>query len=233
MIVLKELCDEHDLTIANEAGDSRAEANSTFRSNMGGLRRIDYIIYGRGLDMDHVEANARIDLGSDHRALMAWDHFEAPPQEIQRKRKKIMRGWNPGIHDQIKYHGSLKKAFEDSQDHFMSSLIEVIKTSAERNGTLSNGPHGLKRPERSAELKEKIRKRRYSREPIERCQLSKDINQFTRQELRKWRTMGSMYLLEKFEDTKQLQKIILDPVKESVSYRSFRLPCFPNRVLFY
>ena len=79
--------------------------------------------------------------------------------------------------------------------------------------TSSGQAFGGGKPEKSMALKTLIYQRRHCRIKLERRQFSKDIFKLARQELRKWRTMWANHLLDKFRNTKHLQKINIDPVQ--------------------
>ena len=75
---------------------------------------------------------------------------------------------------------------------------------------LANGPNGVRRPEKSLELKILLKQRRETRDPSEKSRLSKAIYKQVRQELRKWRTIWAEYSLKKFKDTRHIHKINSD-----------------------
>ena len=64
-------CAEHSLVISNGTGPADTSENWTFRSRLGALRRIDYIVYGAGLSCLNSRAIDDLDLGSDHRCVQA------------------------------------------------------------------------------------------------------------------------------------------------------------------
>ena len=59
-----------------------------------------------------------------------------------------------------------------------------------------------------------MHQRRQERDPVSRRMLSKKIHKQARQELRCWRTLWSEHLLTKFRNTKFIQKVNIDPVKQ-------------------
>ena len=81
---MDDLCQEFDLAIAN---DDTGNINSywTFRSSMGFLRRIDYVLFSRGLIKRAAYASNELDLGSDHRAVRAEFEFQRPAETKQSK----------------------------------------------------------------------------------------------------------------------------------------------------
>ena len=65
------------------------------------------------------------------------------------------------------------------------------------------------------ELKDLILQRKETRDSYGRRNLSKLILKQSRKELRMWKAKCAEYLLEKFENTKYLQKIKISPIKSS------------------
>ena len=72
---MTDLCQQFRLTVANGSGLSSAAANWTFRSTLGVLRRIDYILYSPGISCENALATWDLDLGSDHRSVKASFFF--------------------------------------------------------------------------------------------------------------------------------------------------------------
>ena len=77
------------------------------------------------------------------------------------------------------------------------------------------GYQSSKRPERPQELKYFIHQRRITQYPIRRRPLSKRIANQSRKEKLPWRTLRSSHLLQRFENTKFLQKVQVDQIKSS------------------
>ena len=62
-------------------------------------------------------------------------------------------------------------------------------------------------------LRTLIYQRRHCRDNLERRNLSKAISKVSRQELRRWRTLWADHLLQRFRNTKYLQKVNIDPIQ--------------------
>ena len=72
---MDELCQQFRLKIANGSGLASADANWTFRSTLGAIRRIDYILYSAGCTSESASATWELDFGSDHRSVKALFSF--------------------------------------------------------------------------------------------------------------------------------------------------------------
>lgn len=66
---MRELCHQFRLNSSEEGQSS--QTSWTFRSRLGPLRTIDYILYSEGLNLLGGDASSEIDLGSDHRCVRA------------------------------------------------------------------------------------------------------------------------------------------------------------------
>ena len=97
----------------------------------------------------------------------------------------------------------------------LRDLGKIAVEAAEPSGSRLQGPKGIKRPGQSLELKDLVLQRKETRDTNGRRKLSKLIHKQSRKELRMWKAKWAEYLLEKFENTKYLQKIKISPVKSS------------------
>lgn len=88
--VFQDLCREYQPTIANQNRGAAEAKQLTFRSSLGALRRIDYIVYGGGVDQLKVEANNDIDLGSDYRCVMAHLRLSIADIRVRSRKKKTL-----------------------------------------------------------------------------------------------------------------------------------------------
>ena len=211
---MDELCQQFRLKIGNGTGLASADANWTFRSTLGATRRIDYILYSAGLTSESASATGELDLGLDHRSVKALFSF-MPGHKREKKQVGIKRGWklifnNKGIAEE--YHENLNAQILPGVDCALDDLQSILRDAATITKSSDADPSGV-RPEKSMALKTLIYQRRHSRIHSERKRLSKDIFKFARQELRKWRTMWADRLLNKFRNTKHLQKINIDPIQ--------------------
>lgn len=211
---MTDLCQLFRLTVANGSGLSSAAANWTFRSTLGVLRRIDYILYSPGISCENTLATWDLDLGSDHRSVKA--SFSFMPGYTKKERKvRVKRGWKPrfnvdGVAEE--FHQNITDQMQRGC-HTLGDVESILKDAALITNS-SDQACGGKRPEKSMELKTLIYQRRHCNDNLERRRLSKAIFKLSRQELRKWRTMWADYLLRKFRNTKHLQKINVDPIQK-------------------
>ena len=177
------------------------------------LQSIDYILHSPGLTLENVSATWELDLGSDHRSVKA--SFSYMPGHTKRsKQARIKRGWKLALNkDGIasEFHENIDVQMSGSTFDLLNNLQDMQRDAASITNLNDQGPNGT-RPEKSMALKTLIYQRRHCRINSQRKQLSKDILKLARQELRKWRTMWANYLLEKFRNTKYLQKVNIDPI---------------------
>ena len=201
------------LTIVNGSGLSGAADTWIFRSILGVLRRIDYILYSAGLSCDGGVATSDLDLGSDHRSVKAPFQF-MPGYKTKRKKVCMRRGWKP-IFNEDGIAEDFHKNIDDQMQrecHTLADVQSILRDAASVTKSSDEVPNGG-RPEKSMALKTLIYQRRHSSDNSERKRLSKAIYKMSRQELRKWRTIWADHLLHKFRNTKHLQKINIDPIK--------------------
>ena len=82
--VMNEFCQQFNLTISDEG--KTFDTSWSFRSSLGNVRSIDYIIFSAGLSLIDGYASREVDLGSDHRCLKA--SFEFMPMELHKKKRQ-------------------------------------------------------------------------------------------------------------------------------------------------
>lgn len=116
--------------------------------------------------------------------------------------------------DPEKFQRLLQSRVGQERTISLDELNQILLECAEKAGTIDQGPIGLKRPERSRELKLLIKQLRRSENQEERKRLSKEILKQSRKELRKWRTIWAQHLLTRFKDTKRIHKINDEPVSQ-------------------
>ena len=156
-------------------------------------------------------------MGSDHRnESVSISYFRS--KEAWKLRTRSFKGWKP-ILDESKnadaYHSHLQKLMHDCPPTSLRDLGKIAVEAAEPSGSRLQGPKGIKRPGQSLELKDLVLQRKETRDTNGRRKLSKLIHKQSRKELRMWKAKWAEYLLEKFENTKYLQKIKISPVKSS------------------
>ena len=215
--LLQDLCAEFSLDIAN--GTSLAENPNmwTFKTSWGNFNRLDYVLHSRSLQSSEVSANLDLDMGSDHRNVsVSMSYIRS--KEAWKLRTRSFKGWKP-ILDESKnadaYHSHLQKLMHDCPPTSLRDLGKIVVEAAEPSGSRLQGPKGIKRPGQSLELKDLVLQRKETRDTNGRRKLSKLIHKQSRKELRMWKAKWAEYLLEKFENTKYLQKIKISPIKSS------------------
>ena len=211
---MTDFCHQFRLAVANGSGFHTADDMWTFRSSLGTLRRIDYILYNPGLYCDTVVATWELDLGSDHRSVKASFSF-MPGYKKEKKQIGIKRGWKPILNEDgiaHEFHENIDAQVLCDGGNTLNDLQSMLRDAAPITKSNDEVP-GSARPKKSIELKTLIYQRRHCRINLERKRLSKAIFKLARQELRTWRTMWADCLLTKFRNTKHLQKINIDPIQ--------------------
>lgn len=211
---MDDFCNQHQVKVTNGEGLDSAEDSWTFRSSLGDLRRIDYILASFGLSADSSNAVWDVDLGSDHRAVKASFSFLSPDLENWKK-EPSRRGWKPILDEKghaVKYQLKLDELLNCFPTPDLRRLGNIMKDVAD----IEAGVHGPKfqRPERSEALLALINARRGSRCRRERANLSKAVCKQARSELRCWRSLWANHLLARFSNLKYLQKVNSSPVKK-------------------
>ena len=97
----------------------------------------------------------------------------------------------------------------------LAQLSEACLRAAPLGGSTGSGPNGLRRPDKSPEVRKLIVERKACRDPALRQAVSKSITKAMKKELRAWKTTWTEDLLQRFRNTGFLQKINLEPVKQS------------------
>lgn len=215
---MNDFCQQLNLQIANRSGSVDDASNWTFKSSLGFVRRIDFILHGPMFTSSLTEANWDIDLGSDHRCVRVQLSFTAPKLH-KAKIGRSMRGWKPEFNQDgtaADFHKNIDIQLDhramDNLDDLQSIIHDAASFTASSASTIKNS----RRPERSVQLKMLISQRRRCRDRNERLRLSKEIHRVSRQELRAWKSLWADMLLEKFRDTKYFQKINSDPIQSQV-----------------
>ena len=77
-----------NLTVANSQQDDTIELKHTFRSSLGSLRQLDYILVGPGLLVNYAWATDSLCLGSDHRTVERSLSRKYPGRQSYKKKAK-------------------------------------------------------------------------------------------------------------------------------------------------
>ena len=213
-VFMDDFCNQHQVRVINGEGLDSAEHSWTFRSQLGTLRRIDFILASPGIVNESANAVWDVDLGSDHRAVKASASFMMPDLD-NRKKSPSRKGWKPTFNDDgraTKYQTEMDTLLNSFDNPDLRRLGDIMKDAADSDAT-SNGPK-FQRPEKSEILLALIEARKRSRCRGERANLSKSIYKQTRMELRRWRTLWADHLLSRCANLKYLQKINSSRVKK-------------------
>ena len=153
---------------------------------MGLLRRIDYVLFSRGLVKRASYASNELDLGSDHRAVRAEFEFQRPAESFKAKRKS-MKGWMPRFDEDgtpSECHAKCNELLSAEDEISLQSISVCARHAASTTGSSDSGPQGARRPDQSAALKDLIYQRRLTNSVDERKNISEAILKLSRQELR-------------------------------------------------
>ena len=113
------------------------------------------------------------------------------------------------------YHSHLTRLMDECPPDNLQDLGKIAIQAAIPAGEAFQGPNGVSRPGRSLILKDLVFQRKEARDTQRRRDLSKSILKQARRELRIWKSKWAEHLLQKFENTKYLQKIRSAPIRSS------------------
>lgn len=74
-VAMQNLCNQFQFHILNGSGRADENDNWTFRTRLGNLKRIDYILASAGIECRSAYASNELDLGSEHRSIKARIQF--------------------------------------------------------------------------------------------------------------------------------------------------------------
>ena len=207
---LQEVLAETGMIMCNDPTTLTMDQAWTFRSYLGTTRTLDYIGIPDFLNCTFSEASDLLDLGSDHRAVIA--HISIPVelahQYVTRSRKRDV-DWlafeqKVGA-DRVIQNANGIQTLEDQLGHLAEGCSRKRYTSQ------------LKAWD-SDELRE-LRVQRRNAVGAERAQMSKMIWRKTRQKLRRWKTERATSRLEEFSRLKDLERIHAHPVSRKGSQK--------------
>ena len=125
----KAMMGEFNLSAANETEDTDMDSEWTFRSSMGRYRKLDYIIYDRRLLCTRSGPLDELDMGSDHRSVLAVFQLKSAGRIV--KRTKIS-------HKQVDWEG-----FANNFKHFKN---EEISSLDDLEASMIKAAHSAKIP---------------------------------------------------------------------------------------
>ena len=211
---MEEFCSSFSMNIAGGVLMGNDANMWTWKSASGEYQRKDYILHSRSLRSDDTSSNLELDMDSDHRNVSTSISIMSS-QQNWKMRKRIFKGWKPTLDSSRKpfnYHSHLARLMDECPPDNLQDLGKIaIQTAAQA----FQGPNGVQRPARSLTLKDLIFQRKEARDIQRRRILSKAVLKQARRELRIWKSKYIEYLLQKFENTKYLQKIRSTPIRSS------------------
>ena len=213
--LLQQTLHMYQLHVAN--GDSEPDNSWTFCSSMGIKRRIDYILYTRNMSARHAEASDDLDLGSDHRSVVAKFHRLNFRQSKRRNNHhRVQYDWSPD--HIVRYQRSLTNSLARETPTCFADIESCVVTCAQdvERQTVVSEPKLWQKPK----LQNLMRLRRGCRDKVERCRLSKEIRTELRREMRQKRNAKLDSVLREFKDFSRLESVWHDPVKSSRSVRA-------------
>ena len=202
----------YQLHVAND-DDSDHDNTWTFCSSMGVKRRIDYILYTRNFAARRAKASDDLDLGSDHRSVVAIFHRQSTHQKKRGRRHHAQYDWSPS--QIIRYQRSLANSLvTDPPAHFAdieSRVVTCAREVAQKSIVCES------KPWQNPDVQHLMSLRRGCRDRLERCRLSKLIQKHLRREMRSKRNAKLERVLHEFRDLNRLESVWHDPVKPSCS----------------
>ena len=131
-----------------------ANASSWSHSHpLYGKRQIDFILVSRNIIVDECHASHILDLGSDHRAVLAKIHL--PKRRKRWMKPTVKRGWRPDASYIIKLNAKL----DDNQDLTLETLGMLLVHCASKCKMPDSAPSCCK-PWQDAEVRRLVADRR-------------------------------------------------------------------------
>ena len=140
---MNDFCNQFNLDIAGGTESQANQDNYTYRSSLGTLRRIDFILFSAGLDLRNFGTNSDIDLGSDHRSLRASFGLIRPLQQ-KLKNRKDMKGWLPTFDNNgraSRYHQILDDKLSDLENPEFHQIEKILYDSASQSSKMNDKPN--------------------------------------------------------------------------------------------
>ena len=197
--LLSEMCDAFKLRLANEEDDW------TFCSCMGVKRRIDFVLCSSGLQLLDSRASYAIDLGSDHRSVVA--SFDLQQRRWNKTaKKKIRRGWKPAFNKNgvpQGYHEALKEQMLERHVrtlHDLEDLMLKAVAASERRSGDDSASKMCDTLRTDHELQSLLLRRRAVHCRSERASLSKLIKKMLRKHVCQKQNLKTEMILKEFQD---------------------------------
>ena len=163
--IMMELMGEFGLEACNINDNLTVVEQWTFRSSLGRLRRLDYIIAEGSLSSREAGPVDFLDLGSDHRAVMGTFLIQGQKRDISRKKQSYKsvdwNAYNENILDSLGQSGA--KSLEELEQLMVESAACARSQNEKRNRISSRFLNDLRR------------ERQETRDNHERMDVSKQI----------------------------------------------------------
>jgi len=200
------------LSIANGYGRAEEEDMWTFRGTLGALRRIDYILVPDYLQVGSAQACNDIDLGSDHRTVLACLKI-CSHRPKRRSRNINCRNWKPRG-DVKDFHHALDSRIRLTSPKIVLQLEHILFGTAVEHMT-PTGPNEEQGDEfESLRFQNLLATRRDCRDRDERGRLTKELRKLVRQILRKKKSRRMQEVLQEFEDLQRIDLARQAPVRQ-------------------
>jgi len=204
-----EFVNELGIHICNVNEDEYLDRQWTFRSCLGRLRRLDYIMIDIELHCSHAAPTDILNLGSDHRAVQACIQLRRHSPNVKNKR----RGKNSKQTDWTRYAELMQntRSTDATAPQTIFSLENDMMNASEcaRKLPTQQGPRGR------TEAQRLIQMRRQCNDPTYRKQLTKDIWRECRREARVRQAVQTSKILQDFKGLRRLEAIYRQPVTRS------------------
>ena len=187
---------EHGMAFCNVQDDEEWSSAWTFRSALGRLRRLDYVLADECLNVRSASAIDHLDMGSDHRAVQCCVDFPIPVAPRWRER--------PLTHKQIDWN-TYRSSLSDSTLYFASlAEMETFVVQRARDARIRHTRGFIVDSMASDHLRRLRTLRRRSTQAHERRDLSKQIRRLTRKNDRVKRAQRINNVLQEFSDLGRL-----------------------------
>lgn len=200
-----------NLSVANVCDDATSRNNEhTFRSSRGFKRQIDFILSSLGFHVLHASATDNLDLGSDHRAVMALlaQRCNYGNHNAHGKRKQHMpRTWTATAN----YASNLSSSLLEARPTTLKQIEIVVVSTADVH--IDDAPSFAFRDTQTS--KNLRRERRLCRDNARRAELSKTIQKQNRTKTRHVKTQRIKKLLEQFRNISGLEAAHRWPVQRT------------------
>ena len=182
------------MQLCNDPSTLDFESSWTYSHPSSGKRQLDYILTSRDFIISSSHATPDIDLGSDHRAVVATLQVHQSKKRRWTK-PRIKRGWLPSDSYQ-------REVADAMQKHVISSLDDLrdVLSVCAQTCTRDVSPDEWAKPWKSEAVKALVAQRKACSNREERARLSKAISTTVRQLSRQGATARTCRVLNEIND---------------------------------